>query len=96
MKEKEMDNLTRCSIAAQKAGMSYGKYMAAKESSPEVQDPDCDPAKIRICQNCGRPFSMIGRYPTSKYCSEECRRAVDRKRCAKRYREKRRQHEQSV
>lgn len=27
MKETEWDNLTRCSVAAQRAGMSCGKYM---------------------------------------------------------------------
>lgn len=67
MKEKELDNLTRDAIAAQRAGMTYGKHKAMRNDGEEEIVP---PVRDRICPVCGRPFP-----PTSgrrKFCSKEC------------------------
>ena len=36
-KSKKPDYLTMCSIAAQEAGMSYGKYIAIHEYHPPIK-----------------------------------------------------------
>lgn len=43
-KGKKLDRLTRDAIAAQKAGMSYGKYKALHPHTPE-EDDETDPAE---------------------------------------------------
>lgn len=74
--KKKIDNLTACAIAAEKMGMSYGKYMALgyrpegfehKTKKPEELE------KTRVCPFCGKTFSMDGCNRNKVYCSEECR-----------------------
>ena len=68
-----MDRLTMDSIAAQKAGMSYGKWKALHphaEEKIEVLDAD-----VKLCKICGKVIpkraSTSGR-PRTLYCSSEC------------------------
>lgn len=73
-----MDNLSKCAMAAQRAGMSYGKYMAKFGSRNiltelEKQDPEAVP-----CKYCGKLF--VPRMGNVKYCSDECSRERDRER----------------
>lgn len=84
---KGPENLALCSVAAQNAGMSYGKFMAlggyakvakrAEEPKPEFP--------TRICMHCGKVFSMKGRSHLSKYCSPDCQRKASAGRALARY-----------
>ena len=65
-----MDRLTLASIAAQKAGMSYGKYMASMHN-PVVVDAVAVPKK-RVCQYCGKEISKYA-HGSRRYCSDSCR-----------------------
>lgn len=60
-----MDNLARCSIAASKMGISYGKYMAmhAQDNAQKKEDvtTDTDPYGRIPCEECGNLF-----YPARK------------------------------
>ena len=68
-KAKELDQLSKDAIAAEKAGMSYGKYMAMKE--PVVFKPKNDPAvRYGVCRCCGERFVMGKR--EKAYCNYEC------------------------
>lgn len=82
---KPLDNLTLDSIAAERAGMSYGAYKAknpntyaAREAAgvfnkkkPRKQGYDL------ICARCGGHF--IGKSKDKRYCSDLCRAAVNNK-----------------
>lgn len=86
MKEKELDNLTRDAIEAQRAGMTYGKYKAMRydgEQKMQLQrnQPAVKPQKIfnpnpkipiKVCACCGKEFPTAGRSANCKYCSWEC------------------------
>ena len=57
-KKKKLDNLSKCALAAQAAGMTYGKYMAqvhppSGAGEPEAEDAETEP-------------------PTEKRYKEEC------------------------
>lgn len=69
-----MDRLTQDSIAAQRAGMTYGKWKALHpytEEKIEVLDKD-----VKLCKICGEPiinFRVRGSGGRRKlYCSREC------------------------
>ena len=69
-KAKELDQLTLDAIAAEKARMSYGKYMAMKE--PAVIQPKNDPAvRYGVCLYCGERFIM-DKHRVRAYCDYEC------------------------
>lgn len=89
---KGPDNLALCSIAAQRAGMSYGKFIAMGGYSKVAMQSEKPKPEFptRICMHCGKVFSMEGRSHLSKYCSPECQRAASGKRALARYYEKRR------
>lgn len=87
-KGKKLDKLTRAVLAAEKAGMSYGKYMATHPYIPEEDDEtdlteDADekhkPIKLQpnqrlgTCAHCGQPFVMGFKQSNKLYCSSECR-----------------------
>ncbi len=86
MKEKELDNLTRCSIAAQRAGMTYGKYMGmlyAQKQAKEAKEKRLTnkPKKVfnpnpkipvKVCAFCGKEFPTAGRSVNCKYCGLDC------------------------
>lgn len=94
MKEKELDNLTRCSIAAEKAGISYGKYMSMlygkrQAKAEKEQRPAEKPKKVfnpnpkipvKVCAYCGKEFQTAGRSANCKYCSWECSDGANRER----------------
>ena len=88
-----MDQLTRDSIAAQKAGMSYGKWkalhyrpevipVAVVEPEPVVV-PEVKQTPERICAICGEKLPR-GRRSDAKYCSPFCHAEANR-RCAYAY-----------
>ena len=59
---KKPDYLTLCSIAAQKAGTSYGKYMAMHGYHPpiqaDVEDVEAPQGISKICPQCGKEFTQ--------------------------------------
>lgn len=66
-----MDRLTMDSIAAQKAGMTYGKWKALH---PYTSGDYVLTENVRICEICGKPIakrSGTGK-GRKKYCSIEC------------------------
>ena len=84
-----MDQLTRDCIAAQKAGMSYGRWkalhyvppveveMPKQEVEPEVKpEPEVKKeAPKRVCIRCGKEF--IGGHGNRKYCGSVCKQEAD-------------------
>ena len=65
----EMDRLTLASIAAQKAGLSYGQYMASLYRPPVVET-EVEPEK-RVCRTCGKEISKYA-HGNRRYCSNYC------------------------
>ena len=90
-KSKKPDYLTLCSIAAQEAGMSYGKYMAMHGYHPpelaDVEGVEAPQGTPKICPNCGKVFydSTIKR---KVYCSFDCQRTFGDRQAAQRYRDR--------
>lgn len=87
-----MDHLTQVVLAAEAAGMSYGKYVALQR---ELGRPAVPPALRRkaaeaadepewICEVCGEAIP-IDRRRGSKTCSEECREERNRRRSLRVY-----------
>lgn len=64
-----MDRLTLDCIAAQKAGMTYGKWKALHPCTEEgiAETPK---KEVKLCQNCGKEMSNC--YKGRLYCGEEC------------------------
>ena len=73
---KEMDQLTKDSISAEKAGMSYGKWKALHPHTPQVEEvPEVQPTGegYKACMICGKMFSTVGvGKATNRYCSQDC------------------------
>ena len=67
-----MDRLTLASISAQKAGMSYGNYMASMYTPVAVDIGTVDEPKKRVCSNCGKVISKYA-HKSRRYCSDSCR-----------------------
>lgn len=74
-------------IAAQKAGMSYGKYKAAHPgtylTSVEIEPPKTpkpEPVR-RSCARCGKMFE-VDAHQRQRYCSIECADATAKERDA--------------
>ena len=65
---KELDQLTMDSIAAQKAGMSYGKWKALH---PHTHIPKAKPE--RPCKNCGEEIPSKF-HKNVGFCCDLCRR----------------------
>ena len=95
-----VDQLTLDCIAAQKAGMSYGKWKALQNCGGAVAEVDPEPAEVpqevpeempkravRICPICGGnvPSDMHG---SVKYCSVECKYEFIRRKQRDYYRRK--------
>lgn len=75
-------------IAAQKAGMSYGKYKAAHPgtylTSVEIEPPKTpkpEPVR-RSCARCGKMFEISSTQKRQRYCSIECASATAKERDA--------------
>ena len=71
-KRKEMDKLSQDSCDAIKAGMSYGQYMAMKESSGATRSSRASAGYYHVCKFCGKEFYADTRQPR-KFCSDRCR-----------------------
>ncbi|WP_308275264.1 hypothetical protein [Prevotella sp.] len=88
---KKPDYLTLCSIAAQKAGTSYGKYMAMHGYHPPIHaDTDGVGAPqgiVKICPQCGKEFTQ-GKIKQKIYCSLECQKAHAQRAAKRRYRDR--------
>lgn len=87
-KSMKPDYLTLCSIAAQKTGTSYGKYMAMHGYHPPIQ-ADTDEAEapqgiVKICPQCGKEFWQE-KIRRKVYCSFECQRAHAQSAAYRRY-----------
>lgn len=78
-----MDRLTLDSIAAQKAGMSYGKWKALQPR--EVVIPK-EEVPIRVCRFCGK--ELIDTHPLRLYCDDGCKHEVEIVKERERYRRK--------
>ena len=69
-----MDNLDRAAMEAQRAGMSYGQYMAKKRADSEAtkikkSEPIFGQQKRGTCAICAKPITDKKR---RKYCSSTC------------------------
>lgn len=88
---KKPDYLTLCSIAAQKAGTSYGKYMAMHGYHPpiqaDVEDVEAPQGISKICPQCGKEFTQ-GKIKQKIYCSLECQKAHVQRAAQRRYRDR--------
>lgn len=85
MANHEMDNLSRDALEAQRAGMSYGKYMAHKQfvETQERQTAALKHERLPVCVYCGKSIPKGCR--SRKYCSPECsERYRDRQKTAQR------------
>ena len=71
---KELDQLTMDSIAAQKAGMSYGKWKALQ---PIVKVDLPETAPKRLCKLCGGEIPPEF-HKNRTYCSDQCFDEADR------------------
>ena len=72
-----MDQLTLDSIAAEKAGMSYGKWKALQAKPIEAAIPKIDEDELviagepqRRCLLCGKNITYS--HGSRKYCSGDC------------------------
>lgn len=90
-KSKKPDYLTMCSIAAQNAGMSYGKYMAMRGYHPpeleDMEDVEAQQGTLKICPNCGKMF-YDSTAKRKVYCSFDCQRMFCDRKAAQRYRDR--------
>lgn len=79
-----MDQLSKDSVAAQKAGMSYGKYMAMKERLAPKKEIKAKPVpKVpenwQTCPWCGKAFKKRSR-SAQKYCEPYCQQEAQKER----------------
>lgn len=82
---KKPDYLTLCSIAAQKAGTSYGKYMAMHGPiQADMEDEEAPQGIVKICPQCGKEFAQ-GKIKQKIYCSFECQKAHAQSAAYRRY-----------
>lgn len=88
---KKLDRLTRDAIAAQEAGMSYGKWKAQHPHTPDEDDEeerDIDPdSVIATCEGCGEQFVKFKWQTAKRFCCSTCQNKYNRQ---KRDREKKR------
>lgn len=84
-KRKEpLDRLTRDSIAAEQAGMSYGQYKALHPHTPDEDEtppkpkPKTDAGRYEYtCTVCGKTF-YTNTKKTVKYCGYDCSKEAAR------------------
>lgn len=73
-KKEPLDHLTQDVLAAEAAGMSYGKWKALHPHTGS--DPAPEPStgrRIITCANCGKEIVVLTAR-VRKYCSEYCRK----------------------
>lgn len=90
-KHKKLDHLTRDVLAAEKAGMSYGKWKAEHphtldEDDEEEQELDPD-KEVATCEHCGERFIKFKWQKTRRFCGADCQKNYN----SKKKREKARQ-----
>lgn len=76
-KKEKLDNLTIDALAAEKAGLSYGKYMALKhekEQPPKMVESPSPPG-WKVCPHCGKKF--YAEHGKRRYCSEFCQQQAN-------------------
>ena len=81
-----VDRLTQDCIAAEKAGMSYGKWKALHYSPVEVAIPkqeepevlEVAPKEVRVCRICGKVIPR-SKHKLVMYCSQWCREEANRR-----------------
>lgn len=83
----KLDQLTQDSIAAQKAGMSYGKYMALQYRQPDFETDVKPETPKRECPVCGKKISKYAN-GNRRYCSDRCRYEGGKKATLERYHQK--------
>lgn len=81
------DYLTLCSIAAQKAGTSYGKARYHPPIQADVEDVEAPQGIPKICPQCGKEFTQ-GKIKQKIYCSFECQKAHAQRAAQRRYRDR--------
>lgn len=86
---KKLDSTTLTSIAAEKAGMSYGNYVAKFGVVQPQEAVETSDDGTKICPVCGKSF--VGRRWNAVYCSAECQIKRGSKDYMKKYREQRRE-----
>ena len=74
-RKKELDQLTRDVLEAEKAGMTYGKWKAMQ--SHRKPEPKTNPESDRRCKVCGKAIPLGSRRST--FCSDECKMQWDYK-----------------
>ena len=79
-----MDRLTMESTAASEAGMSYGRWKAMQSLVPVVKEEPKKEGTWYTCACCGNRFFQTDKFKR-KYCGDECRIKMDRKRQYDRY-----------
>ena len=86
-----VDQLTLDCIAAQKAGMTYGKWKALHHvpvavviPQQEVEVPQVEEeAPKRVCRYCGKEFTVT--HGSMLYCDSACKYEVDKARLKAKY-----------
>lgn len=82
-KRKKLDRLTRDVLAAEAAGMSYGKWKALHPHTPdedEEEEQEMDPDSVVVnCEYCGERFVKSKNNQTRKFCSANCQKNYNNK-----------------
>lgn len=83
-----MNQLSKDSVAAQKAGMSYGKYMAMKErlapkTAAKAKPLPQLPEKWLVCAYCGKQFKKRAK-SKQIYCEPYCQQEAMKERARQR------------
>lgn len=87
-----MDQLSKDSVAAQQARMSYGKYMAMKERLAPQKEVKAKllpqiPEKWQTCPWCGKAFKKRSK-SAQKYCEPYCQQEAQKERQRQRLKQK--------
>jgi endogenous inhibitor of DNA gyrase (YacG/DUF329 family) len=82
-KRKKLDRLTRDVLAAEAAGMSYGKWKVLHPHTPdedEEEEQEMDPDSVVVnCEYCGERFVKSKNNQTRKFCSANCQKNYNNK-----------------
>lgn len=89
---KKMDRLTRDAIAAQEAGMSYGKWKVLHPHTPDEDDEEemaIDPdSVVATCECCGEQFVKPRKNKVKRFCSTACQNRHNTKKRKEKARQK--------
>ena len=77
-KRKKLDRLTRDVLAAEAAGMSYGKWKVLHPHTPdedEEEEQEMDPDSVVVnCEYCGERFVKSKNNQAKRFCSANCQK----------------------